>query len=67
VTLSLSAQSDERQLEPGEAEPIRRLSAERVPLRIISADASELAAHRSLLDAVASRSGGQTIWKLLEE
>ncbi len=50
----------------GEApETVRRLSSDRAPLKVVRADASELAAHASCIEAVDKASGG-AIWNKLE-
>lgn len=45
---------------------IRRLKANREPLRIIRADAAELAAHEARLAAIDKASGGNCVWRKLE-
>ena len=46
----------------GEAEGIRRLSAERPRLRVIHAGDEELARHAATLEAIAAANGGQCLW-----
>lgn len=42
---------------------IRRLSAQRAPLRVVTATAMEIDAHNKLLDAVDKASGGHCLWR----
>jgi DNA polymerase-3 subunit epsilon len=60
VSLSLGAEglpgSD------GAREGIRRLSAQRSPLRVVRANEDELAAHRTRLAAIDEASGGKCLW-----
>ncbi|GAB3381114.1 DNA polymerase III subunit epsilon [Spongiibacter taiwanensis] len=46
---------------------IRRLSSQRPPLRVISANSEELAAHNKLLDIVDKASGGTSLWRRTPE
>lgn len=48
------------------AEPIRRLDANRAPLRVIHAAEQELAAHRAKLDTVSKAAGESSLWDTLE-
>lgn len=45
---------------------IRRLPADRPPLRVIRATEEELAAHARRLEAIDKASGGKCVWKMLE-
>jgi DNA polymerase-3 subunit epsilon len=60
VSLSLGAEglpgSD------GAREGVRRLSAQRSPLRVVRANEDELAAHRTRLAAIDEASGGKCLW-----
>jgi len=56
--------SDDLGDEPGEAAPIRRLSADRPPLPVIRPSEAELAAHHRALEAI-EKAGGTCLW--LEE
>ena len=62
--LLLDGQSEDGQATAGE---IRRLTQERVPLRVIHASANELAAHEARLTAIDKASGGQCLWGTKEE
>ena len=42
---------------------IRRLAAERQPLRIVRASEAEMAAHKEQLDIIEKASGGQCLWR----
>lgn len=46
--------------------PLRRLPGERSQVRVIRADADELAAHQSRLEAIAKIAGGRSVWDKLE-
>jgi len=54
---------------PGESgsaagkQAIRRLSADRTPLPVVGASASELAEHEIQLDAIAAASEGKVLWR----
>lgn len=45
---------------------IRRLSAERPPLKVIRASEADLEAHETRLKAVDKQSGGNTVWRKLD-
>ena len=63
TSLSLATHDNEGEgHSPGEAEGIRRLSAERPRLRVMSAGATELARHAATLEAIAEANGGQCLW-----
>ena len=47
----------------GGSSGIRRLSADRPPLRVVRASDAELAAHREQLDIIDKASGGQCLWR----
>jgi DNA polymerase-3 subunit epsilon len=47
--------------------PIRRLSAERPPTRVIQASAEELAAHAARLAVIEKSAGGPPLWTTLEQ
>jgi len=63
ATLSLDSRSDMH----GDKASIRRLQADRPPLRIIEASAEELDAHSIRLDAIERAHAGPCIWRRLEE
>jgi DNA polymerase-3 subunit epsilon len=48
-------------------EGIRRLPADRPPLRVIRASAEEAAAHAARLEAIDEASGGACVWKRLDQ
>jgi DNA polymerase-3 subunit epsilon len=48
------------------ATQVRRLPADRAPLKVIRASAEELADHRARLAAIASAAGGQSVWERLQ-
>jgi DNA polymerase-3 subunit epsilon len=50
-----------------QAQDVRRLPADRPPLRVITATADEQAAHDARLDAIARSCGGAAVWRQLEE
>ncbi len=62
---SLQLEGEQRQ---GTAQPvqIRRLPADRPPLRVVAASAEELARHEQRLDAIAAANGGHVLWRELE-
>ncbi len=60
VSLSLTAEVQTEQTEVG---AIRRLSADRPPLRVVHATAEELARHEERLGDIEKASGGQCLWK----
>lgn len=64
-TLSLESEASK----PGDqgASGIRRLSADRPPLRVISASDEELAQHQQRLAAVGKSCGGTALWSRLEQ
>jgi len=61
-TLSLEGEEDGESGE-GEASGIRRLPADRPPLRVVRASAEELARHEQRLAAIDKASGGKTLWR----
>ena len=60
AALSLDGQHDETGLPRGQK--IRRLKAERAPLRVIQPTAEEQAAHDAYLDVIRKASGGKCVW-----
>lgn len=64
ATLSLGGQNDNFALAPP---AIRRLAAVRAPLRIVRANAAEIAAHLTHLELLEKKSEGKCLWKRLEE
>jgi DNA polymerase-3 subunit epsilon len=63
VSLSLDSQPDT----PGEQrQGIRRVAANRKPLRVIRADAEESGAHAARLDAIEKAMAGTSVWRQLE-
>ncbi len=58
----LNLQNDNGQQEGGSGPGIRRLSAERAPLRVIRAGEQELQAHEARLDLVMKK-GGSCLWR----
>ena len=60
VSLSLTAEVQTEQTDVG---AIRRLSADRPPLRVVHATAEELARHEERLDDIEKANGGQCLWK----
>jgi len=60
---ALVLESEEEGSGGNEVGGIRRLSADRPPLRVRKADANELASHQSRLDAVDKACGGQAVWR----
>ena len=62
VTFQLSAGESGSDGEKNQA-GIRRLPADRRPLRVIRASADELAAHESSLDSIAGASGDNVLWR----
>ncbi len=62
VTLSLG-ESEDAGTGGQAAAAIRRLDANRPPLRVIAPDADELAAHEACLDALEKNSGGEVVWR----
>ena len=66
VSLLLGAGKDESE-QATAGEVIRRLGADRLPLPVIRATASELEGHQDRLASIASACGGASVWqKLLE-
>jgi DNA polymerase-3 subunit epsilon len=61
-----SASSQASQSGLGANGGIRRLDANRAPMRVISASAEELEAHQKLLAIIDKKSGGKCLWKGLE-
>ena len=61
VDLVLKGKSEEKGA--GGADGIRRLAADRAPLMVVTADAAELEAHRSLLARIAAKSGDNCLWR----
>ncbi len=59
----LSEASNEDSSGGGAGEAIRRLPADRPPLAVIAATEEELAAHEAQLDAIASASGDNVLWR----
>ncbi len=49
-----------------QSEGIRRLSADRRPLKVIAASESELAEHSAQLDEIDKKSGGNCLWQAME-
>lgn len=45
---------------------VRRIAVGRVPLRVVRADESELAAHDEYLKFIAKKSGAESVWQRLE-
>ncbi|MFQ5645034.1 MAG: DNA polymerase III subunit epsilon [Thiogranum sp.] len=64
VALQLGAGSDTAN--GAHEENIRRLPANRPALRVIRADAAEVAEHRARLEAIAKVAGAPSVWELLE-
>ncbi len=62
VTLSLG-ESEDAGAGGQAAATIRRLDANRPPLRVIAPDAEELAAHEACLDTLEKSSGGEVVWR----
>lgn len=44
-------------------QPVRRVSGDRRPLRVIQPDADELAAHEACIENLAKAAGGQAVWQ----
>ena len=63
VSLSLDSQAD---LQGEQRQVIRRVAANRTPLRVIRADAGEAAAHAARLDAIEKAASGTCVWRQLE-
>ena len=63
VSLSLDSQAD---LQGEQRQVIRRVAANRTPLRVIRADAGEAAAHAARLDAIEKAAAGTCVWRQLE-
>ncbi|MDG1818646.1 MAG: DNA polymerase III subunit epsilon, partial [Porticoccaceae bacterium] len=61
VNLNISDQSDSASGEVSSKSSIRRLSADRTPLRIVKPSEEELALHQQKLDAI-NKSSGACIW-----
>jgi len=64
VMLSLGGSESEGSAAQGQS--IRRLAKGRPALRVIRADAEELAAHRARIEAIGKAAGGQSVWERLE-
>lgn len=62
-SLSLSSHDNPNALAAG---TIKRLSAHRARLVVVSANADELTAHEARLQAIDKSSGGKTLWRQLE-
>jgi DNA polymerase-3 subunit epsilon len=62
VALSLGGGHDDSS-QGAETAQIRRLSADRPPLRVIRASAEEVADHQARLAAIASAAGGSSVWE----
>jgi DNA polymerase-3 subunit epsilon len=65
VTLSLGQQGNES--EDSEGQTIRRLSSDRSPLPVLTADDEELAAHQQRLQAINDASKGDCLWMQMEK
>lgn len=63
TALQLSETDDEPGTTGQGARPLRRLSQERQPLRIIRASEEEQRAHEAQLDVIAKSSGGKVLWR----
>jgi len=59
VSLSLDSQAD---MQGEQCSAIRRVAANRKPLRVVRADAGEAAAHAARLDAIEKASAGSCVW-----
>ncbi len=64
--VSLSLESGTAARTEDAAAGVRRLAAERPPLRVIRASAEELAAHEARLDAIDGNCKGQSVWRRLD-
>lgn len=62
VTLSLG-EGEETGSGGHREQPLRRLDANRPPLRVIHPDAEELAAHEAGLETLAKAAGGSAVWQ----
>jgi DNA polymerase-3 subunit epsilon len=60
---ALSLENEEESQTAESQDGIRRLSAERPALRVVSADADECASHETRLDAIEKASGGKVVWR----
>lgn len=67
TSLILGTGNDSEGAEAGAATGIRRLDADRTPLPVLRASEQELAAHERNLDNVAGASGGEVLWRSLEQ
>ncbi len=63
-TLGLEGEGD-TEGEEGGAQGIRRLPADRPPLRVVRAGGEELERHEARLEAIDKASGGATLWRRL--
>jgi len=63
VSLSLDSQTN---LQGEQLNEIRRLAADREPLRVITASDVEAAAHAARLDAIGKACGGLAVWEQVE-
>lgn len=66
TSLGLSGNQQEGDSSNSAGEAIRRLAADRKPLRVIRADEQELERHERRLDAIAEASGG-AVWRAAEQ
>ena len=62
TSLGLSDEDDNASAGAGPASQIRRLSPDRVPLRVVQADAAELERHEKRLDQIAE-AAGRAFWR----
>ena len=58
---------DGQSMEGGEAAAIRRLDANRLPLKVLKANDEELMSHQARLDAIEAASGGNCLWQASEK
>jgi DNA polymerase-3 subunit epsilon len=64
ASLSLDSHTDSSGVQ---VQDVRRLPADRPPLRVVTATADEQAAHDARLEAIARACGGTVVWRQLEE
>ncbi|GAB5449855.1 MAG: DNA polymerase III subunit epsilon [Halioglobus sp.] len=64
TALQLTETSDDSGTRSG-GEPVRRLPSDRRPLPVVTASAEEVRAHEKQLQAIASKSGGEVVWRSL--
>jgi DNA polymerase-3 subunit epsilon len=62
VSLSLNGLDDQSNNQ-GQRAGVKRLGADRAPLKVIRADEDELTAHKLRLEAIDAASGGQCLWE----